>query len=694
MSHMDYYEKFKEENLEIRERFDLAMERIGKIPSEHTTEPPYREYFSKTAGFIMKIETLVLAAERKELQDYSMSMLQELNSSLYEDISTSNYEKSYANPAYAVSMLGEECGALLCFLYAEIRGMIVYAFEGRITDITILAELFIEIYNCFEEENITYDKLKDIIYWFMSDNSDITLTYRVREQLDPDLSFAADIIMKSDLEDLRYLYYFGEYITETELKTAEYLNGLTQEQIDAMASTYTEGYRIGFVKGNKDLAKKKTVNIRFCIGFERMVKAAIIQFEKMGLQPVLYRAAVNSMNKRQHFKVGYYAASSNKQYDYDHKADNAIYLDKAFSERKLGVLKTAYEQYKKLANGFAGPACIDIFGEIPFIPVNKKEAFRLSDKQQKLSVEYDNASAQIINEYIKGEERSFTIIAYPIPDIGESFEEIFDEIVKINTLDYKLYENIQQKLIDALDKGDYAVIKGSGKNETNLSVSLLPIANPENETRFENCVADVNIPVGEVFTSPLLKGTTGLLHVTEVYLNYLKYVDLKIWFEDGMIKDYLCSNFESEEENKKYIKENILHNHETLPIGEFAIGTNTAAYVVGEKYRIAGKYPILIAEKTGPHFAVGDTCFSWSEENRVYNPDGKEMIAKDNEISRLRKEDVSKAYYNCHTDITIPYKELLEISVEDSGGNKIEVIKNGKFVLPGTEKLNEAFERI
>ena len=53
----------------------------------------------------------------------------------------------------------------------------------------------------------------------------------------------------------------------------------------------------------------------------------------------------------------------------------------------------------------------------------------------------------------------------------------------------------------------------------------------------------------------------------------------------------------------------------------------------------------------GPHFAVGDTCYSWSEDTKVYNPDGRENVAKDNEVSILRKEDISKAYFNCHTDI-------------------------------------------
>ena len=183
-------------------------------------------------------------------------------------------------------------------------------------------------------------------------------------------------------------------------------------------------------------------------------------------------------------------------------------------------------------------------------------------------------------------------------------------------------------------------------------------------------------------------------HVTGVYLNELYYRDLCLTLTDGMITAYDCANFEKEEDNRTYIEENLLYHHRTLPIGEFAIGTNTTAYVMAEQYGIAGKLPILIAEKTGPHFAVGDTCYSWSEEIRVYNPNGKEIVAKDNSCSLLRKEDVSKAYFNCHTDITIPYEELEEISVVTKDGKHIILIKDGRFVLPGTEILNEPLKQL
>ena len=683
-----------ERNAQCEERHALSLERIRRIAVEESVTDPFRDYFQKTAVFLLEIESVREKVASGEWETLSLEEMREINRRLYADILPEHYEKSYADPTYAVRVLGESYGRILSFLYAELRGGIACAYEARLDYLTILQELFIEIYNCFEEEIPEYKTLKEIVYWYASDYCDVFLADRIEEQLYPELSFAARIIMESDLTDLRYLYRFGEYITDNEIRTAKHLASLPEETLRKMADVYTEGYRIGFVNTGKDLAKKSVVNIRYCLGFERVVRLAVKNFEKMGLKPVIYRAASSVITKKEQIKIGYYGAIANKQYEYDHRSDQALFLDKRYVERKLDVLKNVYEKNKEQAAQFAGPAVMEIFGEQPFSPEVKEEAFSYSGAQQELVRLYDSKSGQLVNRYIKGEERSFTIVAYPVPEIGERYREIFDDVIRINTLDAGLYERVQQTIIDALDRGVYVRVKGKGANQTDLKIQLHELNDPEKETIFENCVADVNIPVGEVFTSPVLSGTEGVLHVSRVYLNELQYIDLKLTFADGKITDYTCANFEKEEENRKYIYDNVLHNHETLPLGEFAIGTNTTAYVTGKKYQIEDKMPILIAEKTGPHFAVGDTCYSWSEDIKVYNPNGKEIIARDNEISLLRKEDPAKAYFQCHTDITIPYEELEEISVVTKNGEQIILLEDGRFVLPGTEVLNEPLDQL
>lgn len=680
--------------LEIqKERHDLVMERIFQIAKEESGCGEYRTYFTKVAEFLLRVDETLKMAEKGALDTESIEAAEQRNHAFYQDILEENYGTSYANPAYAVEKLGEEFGGILSFLYTDLRACIGYAYEGRGEWITMFCELFVEIYGIFETDGeVDKKEVEQTIYWFYHDYSEIFVERNVLEMIDPSLDFFTKIIMESDLSDIRYLYRYGEYISDCEIELARFLNALEEEKIQSMADTYTEGYRIGFVNLGVDLSKKETVQLHYPIGFERVVRTAIKNFEKMGLKPTIARDSNLSLFNRGHGKRNAYTKAVNKQYEYDHKDDKAYYLDKAFVERRLEVLRNSFEKKKELAAVHAGPAVIEIFGEKPFEPVNKKENAHYSEKQQQLNVYNASMSGQITNEYIKGDERSFTIIAYPIPTIGEQFEEIFEETVKINTLDYKLYQSMQQKIIDVLDTGEKVHIQGCGENKTDLTVNLYSLKDPEKETIFENCVADVNIPVGEVFTSPVLKGTTGKLHVSQVYLNELNFLDLEIDFKDGMITDYTCKNFESEEENRKYIHENVLMHHDTLPMGEFAIGTNTTAYRMARKYDIAAKLPILIAEKTGPHFAVGDTCYSHAEENAVFNPDGKEIVARDNEVSILRKEDMSKAYLNCHTDITIPYDELGAITVIRGDGTTEDIIRDGRFVVTGCEALNEPLD--
>lgn len=679
----------------MEERYNLAVDRIGDIKEERTVDVKFRDYFVKVAEFIHLID-----GTKKKIEDHTFDGMQieELaawNKKLYSDILPEHYRESYANPDYAVAQLGEAYGSTLSALYAEIRAAIVYVYEKKTEYLDILFELFIEVYNQFEEEEMPEPHvLKEILYWYASDYCDVFVADRIHEQVDATQSFAADLILGSDLADLRYLYRLGEYISDSELTTAKYLLSLDETTIQKMADVYTEGYRIGFVNTGKNLSKKKTVNIRYVLGFERVVKKAIENFDKMGLKPIIYRSGVSMLTKRQHLKIGYYGAIANKQYEYDHRNDQALFLDKKFVERKLEVIATTYEHLKEEAGAFAGPACIEMFGEVPFVPEQKETALKLSEKQQELSVFFDGRQSRLTNTYIPGDERSFTIIAYPVPEIGEDYEEIFQEIIRINTLDAGLYEQVQQTLIDALDRGESVHICGENGNRTDLTVQLHTLSDPEKETIFENCVADVNIPVGEVFTSPVLEGTNGVLHVSKVYLNELQYKDLEITFSNGMVADYRCSNFERELENKEYIRDNVLYRHDTLALGEFAIGTNTTAYQAAKKYGIEDKMPILIAEKMGPHFAVGDTCYSWCEDIAVYNPNGKEIIARDNSVSIQRKEDLGKAYYHCHTDITIPYEELGKIEVNKKDGGHILLLEHGRFVLPGTEILNEPLKNI
>ncbi|MDO4438864.1 MAG: aminopeptidase [Eubacteriales bacterium] len=684
----------------FKERYELSIERIKDIDYKINTD---------FAACFREINEFILLCD-KEFRERKAD--KETNTRLFKTYTDEEYESSYLNPQYANKKLGKY-GELFSVWYMELRGLVPFLYEERIKDMTVMLETHIQIYNEFEEkyneaeklkkeglaaEDIPeYEIIKDVLYSYMYDYCSEFVEEQLEEELTGARSFAREIVMNAELSDLSehsYLYKMGEWITDEELKTAEVLNALSKEQIVAMASAYTEGYIKGFEMTGKDVSRKSTVVCYLPLGLERFMREAIKQFEARGLKVIINRNPVHLINRRLsgNVKPGFYGAV-NRQLVYDHKNDMGLFQGDRLNAQKLQALRNAYECFKEAASLYSGNACVEIFGEEGFVPVNKKENVQYTEHQIKCNSEYLRKAHEIADMYKPDEETSFCIIAWPRPHIADntsaSYREIFEEFIRINTLPVEKWQHIQQKLIDTMDQAEYIHVKGKGKNSTNLRINLRKLNSPESETNFENCLADVNIPVGEVFTTPELKGTNGKLFVTNFCLGEYIFKNIFVDFKDGIVADYGCDNFADKEEGRRLIETAIFKEKKQLPMGEFAIGTNTAAYSTAKKYDIFPKLPVLIAEKTGPHFAVGDTCYSHEEELVAYNPDGKRITARENAFSILRNTEPEKAYFNVHVDITLPYDEIEELTACLNNGEKKKIIEEGRFVLDGTKELNE-----
>ena len=279
---MDYRVLFEESNREVEERFDLASCRIREIAAGEICQEmseSIREYFLRTAQFAVMVLETAEELRSTELRATERTVLEERNRRLYEDVTGEAYEHSFANPDYAVARLGEKLGLYLSFLYTEMRGMIRYAYECRYTELTVCMEIFLEIY-CMMEDAVNGDdpvgeeelaaSVKDALYYYVSDYSDLFLDARVAASLDPRYSIIRDIVMESDLSRTDYLYYYGDYVTEDELKTSAYVASLPQETIDLMANTYIDGYYKGFGFPRRIHCKvfafrKYTVNVRSAV---------------------------------------------------------------------------------------------------------------------------------------------------------------------------------------------------------------------------------------------------------------------------------------------------------------------------------------------------------------------------------------------------------------------------------------------
>lgn len=682
------YDIFAWDKRLITDRINLAMGRLTQIKTEKNMK--FHSFFFPLASFLEKVNEVRVKKEIGEFEDLSFDEHIITQNEFFNDLKEENYNESVCNPDFLKKICDREFVSPFSSLTFEVRAALITVYEGDLEGFVNILELFLQVY-CICADNGDAKEVSEAIYWYASDYLDVTARKRIIESFSTSNSFFYNIIMNEDLTDLRYLFKFGEYISDNEVKTAKYLNSLDKMTIELCAKTFVNGYRDGFFAMQKDISKKSIVSLCYRIGFERIIKEVIILFEDMGFEVVLTRKPYRLADISPIRNRGISSGGVNRQYEYDHKYDMALFTKKAYLDRKLEVSRHTFEEIKWNLEQYGGPALMETFGDKDFSPVKKDYANSFGEKQNNLMTDFRTDMSILQNKYIDMAGTSFCIIAWPLPSISEEnslYSDIFEDIIKINTLDSQKYKEIQQRIIDALDKAESVRIVGGEENKTDLTVKLHTLNDKSKETNFENCLADVNIPVGEVFTSPRLESTVGTLFVKDVFLEgyYLKNLCIKV--RDGMIEDYICENFEKYEDNRRIIEDSILKGHKSLPMGEFAIGTNIIAYNVAKKYNIFKKMPILIAEKMGPHFAFGDTCYSHEEENITYNPDGKAIIARDNECSIKRKTDIKNAYFNCHTDITVPLAELGDIYTNEADGIHTYIVKDGKFVLEGCEELN------
>lgn len=211
-------------------------------------------------------------------------------------------------------------------------------------------------------------------------------------------------------------------------------------------------------------------------------------------------------------------------------------------------------------------------------PVAKETVAKLSESQEEMILKYDSRQSQMVNRYIKGEERSFTIIAYPVPGDRRAVWRDF-------WWDYPYKHTRCKSIWKSTADTDWCGWSGENTCIFSERMGIVQIWMcsyirwmTRQKKQSENCVADVNIPVGEVFTSPVLEGTNGVLRQQSVS-EWTAVSWSEIIFSNGMVSEYNCANFDRDLENKAYIHDNVLYKHPTLPLGEFAIGTNTTAYI-------------------------------------------------------------------------------------------------------------------
>ena len=163
----------------LSERHELNKIALLELKKDVEETREFSSYFSKMADLLLYVNEIYDTKER------TLEQLKQWNRIWYEEISQEQYAHSFGNPEFCTEKFGKEYGQIFAFLYAEMRSGFIYAIEGRLFDLVINNELFLEISNLFLSGEEHPQKIKHIVFDHMRDYSEDVFEYRIREQLDP-----------------------------------------------------------------------------------------------------------------------------------------------------------------------------------------------------------------------------------------------------------------------------------------------------------------------------------------------------------------------------------------------------------------------------------------------------------------------------------------------------------------------------
>ena len=274
-------------------------------------------------------------------QEVTLAEWQAYDAALYGDILPAHYEKSYADPAYAVAAFGREWGQLLSALLYEVRTMIPLAYDAREEGLELRRELFESFCALIGDAEALPDIGEGIalLRGYYEAHMEAERAGLFYEQVAERENRAVRLIREADFSDPRYLYRFGMHVSDNELKSAEHLNALPDEVIERMAQTFVNGYCEGFAANGRDLSIKETVRVYYDLGFERMVRRAIELFEEHGLRVMCTRAYAGIFFSPNDMPTGGFLGSRDEKKGYIYTNHQEKYdVDEAVLKRGAAVM--------------------------------------------------------------------------------------------------------------------------------------------------------------------------------------------------------------------------------------------------------------------------------------------------------------------------------------------------------------------
>jgi hypothetical protein len=213
---------------------------------------PFKEFFNASQDiFLQGYEFGKIISEDPEFKSTPIELLQTLNADYFAPIKPEGYQRSLANPDYTVNLYGKDMGQLLSAIYTQYRNTRTYLLFDNYLQLDEDLHLFLTLYDLASSNNANFDDWKKVYLSARLTNMYLKSALQNLLRLSPEVDLFRNIIETSDLNDLRYLFRYGYYISDNEFALADFMTQYPSEELDKLAKYIIQCWIDGFIRAKK-----------------------------------------------------------------------------------------------------------------------------------------------------------------------------------------------------------------------------------------------------------------------------------------------------------------------------------------------------------------------------------------------------------------------------------------------------------
>ena len=502
------------------------------------------------AAFLCELTRIEEKYSYEYLKTASIQSLKEDQQKLFGDLFPDTYQNSCCNPSYMITMGGKDVGPVLSTFAHIFKEGIMDAFFHRRFRLLSKIELYFDLHKRLLHGQVRADQLTDMAASFRLKQGEVGMELGFHQMFDPGNQYYTAVVREEDMREPYYLYSLGLPVVDEALRLHDFYCSLPEETLDKISEALVSRLLLNENQGGR----RFLVAVSIPLGSEILGKRILKKIEEKGLS-----GFINEIHP-----IGF-----SDKYVRDHRHD----MFRGMNEEEQHILAEKYEvlcqENQALLNGSLGMIRVSYMD-----PLFRERGPR-GKKESLLKDQHDNLMFNNAQALLKARGGMYPVLELSVPvfskEEGQDYAADFDFWMTHQLFHELPSERSGQTVLNALSSGTSLYFEGRNGNLTDLTVGLTmteSLQKPDKQIPYMTLLRNAGqLPCGEILIHADELKINGTLHVDSIFFQGRVFEDVRILFEDGMVRQ--VSMGEEGREESKY-----LDRWQSLRLSRIIMGLN------------------------------------------------------------------------------------------------------------------------